>query len=78
MTAPLSTEQLSRLSEWLTRQAQARLVLAENVRRLSGGAISVNLAIDLMIEGGVMAGTHAAVLRSGSPSGVSASLSKAL
>lgn len=77
MTTPLSPEQLSHLSDWLTRQAGARSVLVENVRRLSGGAISVNLAIDLMIEGGGMAGTHATVLRSGSPSGVSASLSKA-
>ncbi len=77
MTAPLSPEQVSQLADWLTRQARARSVLVQNVQRLSGGAISVNLALDLVIEGGPMAGDHAVVLRSGSPSGVSASLSKA-
>ena len=44
---------------------------------LSGGAISLNLAVTLEIEGGALAGRHEAVLRTGSASGVSASLGKA-
>ncbi|OYQ34285.1 aminoglycoside phosphotransferase [Niveispirillum lacus] len=72
----MTPDQVRSLTEWLTRQAGARSVVVGNVRRLSGGAISVNLAIDLMIEGGDVAGPCAAVLRSGSPSGVSASLDK--
>jgi aminoglycoside phosphotransferase (APT) family kinase protein len=73
---PLSPEQIQLLSAWLAAQAGASALTVGNVRRLSGGAISVNLAMDLDIDGGPMAGRHACVFRSGAASGVSASLSK--
>ena len=44
---------------------------------LSGGAISLEPAVTLEIEGGALAGRHEAVLRTGSASGVLASLGKA-
>lgn len=77
MTAPLSPEQLSQLSFWLAGQAKATKVTLDSVQRLSGGAISVNLAMDLILTDGPLGGRQAVVFRSGSPSGVSASLSKA-
>jgi aminoglycoside phosphotransferase (APT) family kinase protein len=45
--------------------------------RLSGGAISLNLAVTLEIDGGPRSGSYPCVLRTGSASGVSASLGKA-
>lgn len=73
----LTRDQLAGLSAWMAVQAGTRTVALDNVRRLSGGAISVNLALDLRISDGPWAGEHATVLRSGATSGVSASLSKA-
>lgn len=64
------------LESWLTAEAGARGVTVVDEGRLSGGAISLNLAVTLEIDGGPLAGRHACVLRTGSASGVSASLSK--
>ncbi len=65
------------LEAWLTAQAGARRVTVTDEGRLSGGAISLNLAVTLEVDGGTRNGRHAAVLRTGSASGVSASLGKA-
>jgi len=73
----LDTERKARLERWLTDEAGAARVTVLDEGRLSGGAISLNLAVTLEIDGGPRAGRHAAVLRTGAPSGVSASLGKA-
>ncbi|HYH19661.1 MAG TPA: phosphotransferase family protein [Azospirillum sp.] len=65
------------LESWLAAEAGARTVRVAEEGRLSGGAISLNLAVTLEIDGGPRAGRHAGVLRTGSASGVSASLGKA-
>ncbi|MBP2228867.1 aminoglycoside phosphotransferase (APT) family kinase protein [Azospirillum agricola] len=65
------------LEPWLAAQAGARRVSVTDEGRLSGGAISLNLAVTLEIDGGPLTGRHACVLRTGSASGVSASLDKA-
>lgn len=77
MIAPFSADQVEILSRWIAAEAGAHQVGLTNIRRLSGGAISVNLAIDLHIEGGPFDGKQAVVFRSGAPTGVSASLGKA-
>lgn len=64
------------LESWLAGQARARSVAVIDEGRLSGGAISLNLAVTLEIDGGPQEGRHACVLRTGSASGVSASLGK--
>jgi aminoglycoside phosphotransferase (APT) family kinase protein len=66
----------ARLCEWLAREAGAASVAMENVAALGGGAISQNIAVDLAIEGGPLAGRHECVLRAASPAGVAASLTK--
>jgi hypothetical protein len=76
--APLLDEsRLPRLEAWLADKAGASRVTVVDEGPLSGGAISLNLAVTLEIEGGALAGRHEAVLRTGSASGVSASLGKA-
>ncbi|BAI74893.1 aminoglycoside phosphotransferase (plasmid) [Azospirillum sp. B510] len=65
------------LEGWLAARAGARGISVTDEGRLSGGAISLNLAVTLEIDGGPLAGRHACVLRTGSASGVSASLGKA-
>ena len=72
----ISAEAKARLCGWLTRQAGAGRVVMENVAALTGGAISQNIAVDLTIEGGPLAGRHECVLRAASPASVEASLSK--
>lgn len=72
----LPPDALDRLTGWLAREAGAARVTLENVAALGGGAISLNLAVDLVIEGGALAGRHPCVLRAAAPSGVEASLSK--
>ncbi len=64
------------LESWLAAEAGAHRVAVTDEGRLSGGAISLNLAVTLDIDGGPLAGRHAGVLRTGSASGVSASLGK--
>ncbi|WP_376963230.1 phosphotransferase family protein [Azospirillum sp. A26] len=75
--AGLGPDQKAALESWLTGQAGARSVAVIDEGRLSGGAISLNLAVTLEIDGGPQSGSHACVLRTGSASGVSASLGKA-
>lgn len=72
----LPPERKAALESWLAGQAGARAVTVTEEGRLSGGAISLNLAVTLEIDGGRLAGSHACVLRTGSASGVSASLGK--
>jgi len=73
----LNENRLPRLEAWLADKAGADRVRVVDEGPLSGGAISLNLAVTLEIEGGRLAGRHEAVLRTGSASGVSASLGKA-
>src|SRR3954465_5388066 len=73
----LHENRLPRLEAWLADKAGAERVTVVDEGPLSGGAISLNLAVTLEIEGGDLAGRHETVLRTGSASGVSASLGKA-
>lgn len=66
-----------RLEAWLAAELGAARVAVEEVSRLSGGAISENLALRLAVDGGRLDGRHAVVLRAAPPMEVSASLSKA-
>jgi len=75
--AGLDPDRKAALEGWLTAQAGARSVTVIDEGRLSGGAISLNLAVTLEVDGGPRSGSHACVLRTGSASGVSASLGKA-
>ncbi|WP_395456962.1 phosphotransferase family protein [Azospirillum melinis] len=75
--AGLDPDRKAALESWLTGQAGARSVTVIDEGRLSGGAISLNLAVTLEIDGGPQSGRHPCVLRTGSASGVSASLGKA-
>jgi aminoglycoside phosphotransferase (APT) family kinase protein len=72
----IGAEAQERLSAWLVREAGANAVRLENVAPLGGGAISQNIAVDLVFEGGPLAGRHECVLRAASPAGVAASLTK--
>jgi len=72
----IGPDALARLEIWLAGQAGAACVRLEDVQRLSGGAISLNLAVDLIVDGGALAGRHPCVLRAASPASLSASLSK--
>jgi aminoglycoside phosphotransferase (APT) family kinase protein len=69
-------EAQARLCEWLAREAGAERVAIDNIAMLGGGAISQNIALDIVIEGGSRAGRHECVLRAASPAGVAASLTK--
>lgn len=73
----LTADRKTALESWLVGQAGAKSVTVTEEGRLSGGAISLNLAVTLEIDGGPLSGRHACVLRTGSASGVSASLGKA-
>jgi aminoglycoside phosphotransferase (APT) family kinase protein len=72
----ISAEAQARLCAWLAQEAGAERVALENAAALGGGAISQNIAVDLVIEGGPLAGRHECVLRAASPAGVQASLTK--
>jgi aminoglycoside phosphotransferase (APT) family kinase protein len=72
----IAGEAKARLCAWLAREAGAERVALENVVPLGGGAISQNVAIDLVVEGGRLGGHHDCVLRAASPAGVAASLVK--
>jgi aminoglycoside phosphotransferase (APT) family kinase protein len=74
--AMIPAEAQARLTGWLARKAGADAVRLENVAALGGGAISQNIAVDLIVEGGPLAGRHECVLRAASPAGVAASLTK--
>ena len=72
----IKPEARPRLESWLAREAGAGRVTMENVAALGGGAISQNIAVDLVVEGGPLAGRQPCVLRAASPAGVAASLTK--
>lgn len=65
------------LADFIARAAGAERVRVEVIARLGGGAIQENWAIDLAIEGGAKAGTHACVLRSDAVSGIAESWPRA-
>lgn len=64
------------LETWLAAAAGAGRVRLEEPRRLGGGAISLNVACTLTIDGGPRAGRHEVVVRASSTAAVSASLTK--
>jgi aminoglycoside phosphotransferase (APT) family kinase protein len=74
--AIIAAEAQARLERWLAREAGAASVRLETIAALGGGAISQNIAVDLVVEGGPLAGRHECVLRAASPAGVAASLTK--
>jgi aminoglycoside phosphotransferase (APT) family kinase protein len=57
-----------RLAEWLASAVEARSVTIQGVERLSGGAIQESVALDVVIDGGPRAGSHALVLRASAKS----------
>ncbi|HEY0832328.1 MAG TPA: phosphotransferase, partial [Azospirillum sp.] len=65
-----------RLEAWLAEQAGAGRVAIVDEGRLGGGAISINQALTLDVDGGPHAGRHPVVLRAASAAGVDASLGK--
>lgn len=72
----INDDNRQRLEAWIAAQAGADRVGLDEVARLGGGAISTNLAVTLVVEGGAMDGRHAVVLRAAPPMEVSASLTK--
>lgn len=60
--ATLDEARRSALETWLAAEAGAQSVRLLDEGRLSGGAFSLNLAVTLEIDGGSLAGRHAAVL----------------
>ncbi|RTZ44626.1 phosphotransferase family protein [Candidimonas sp. SYP-B2681] len=64
------------LAGFIQKQAQAQSVQVEAFSRLSGGAIQSNYGLTVVCQGGTLPGRHELVVRSDSPSGVSASLSR--
>ncbi len=76
MSEPFSTEERARLEGWLAAALGAREVRVAAARRLSGGAIQENLALELLVDGGPRAGRHALVLRRDAPSTVAVSRSR--
>ncbi|MCW2237241.1 phosphotransferase family protein [Azospirillum canadense] len=65
-----------RLEAWLAEATGATRVSVADEGRLGGGAISLNLAVTLDVDGGPRAGRHACVLRAQSAAGIQASISK--
>lgn len=61
------------LADWLSKQWKAGSVDLSRCRRLGGGAIQENWALDAEVGGGPMAGRHALVLRTDAASGLAAS-----
>src|SRR3546814_2824074 len=64
------------LEAWLAARAGADRVTIVGARKLSGGAIQENWAVDVEAEGGPMDGAQALVVRTDAPSGVVASRSE--
>lgn len=73
----LSTSLEDFLEHFVCYQSSADSVLIHRLKRLGGGAIQENYALDLTIKGGPLAGDHAWVLRTDSPSSLAISLSRA-
>ncbi|PWC36278.1 phosphotransferase family protein [Azospirillum sp. TSO35-2] len=72
----LADDNRGRLEGWLAGQAGASRVTVTEDGRLGGGAISLNLAVTLDIDGGPLAGRHACVLRAEGGGRISASIGK--
>ncbi len=72
----LSADDRGRLERFLADQAGAARVTVIEDGRLGGGAISLNLAVTLDIDGGALAGRHACVLRMEGAGRISASIGK--
>ncbi|MBL0141169.1 MAG: phosphotransferase family protein [Betaproteobacteria bacterium] len=66
----------ARAEAFLAIACTASRVAIQGWERLSGGAIQENVAIDVVIEGGPLAGQHAWVLRTDAPSAVAVSRSR--
>lgn len=64
------------LERFLRERAGADRVRIRSLRRLSGGAIQENWALDAIVEGGDHAGNHRWVLRTDAPSAVAVSLDR--
>lgn len=65
------------IQEFILGQSGAHRVAIALFKRLGGGAIQENYALDVRIEGGPLAGRHEWVLRTDSPSSLPLSLSRA-
>ncbi len=75
--SPLSLDnRLARLPGYLCGCWTADDVVLNAADRLGGGAIQENIALDVAVSGGSMAGEHALVLRTDAPSSVSVSLDR--
>lgn len=66
---------IERLAPWLGEHMQGEVLLSPP-RRLSGGAIQENWALDVSVREGPSAGEHALVLRADAPSAIAASMSR--
>jgi aminoglycoside phosphotransferase (APT) family kinase protein len=66
-----------RLAGWLASAVGANAVRIVRAERLAGGAVQENWGIDVEIDGGPRAGTHAWVLRSDAAARISVSLDRA-
>lgn len=75
MDIPLS-ERKDALEAFIARAAEARSAEVLDAHALSGGAIQENWLLRVALEGDLHAGAHDVVLRTDSPSGVAASLSR--
>ena len=64
------------VARFIAGQAGAREVTVREAVRLSGGAIQQNWRLQVQIEGGPRAGSHALVLRTDAPSSVAVSLGR--
>ena len=74
--APRGVPDVGRLARWLCEQLGGETVLAPP-RRLSGGAVQENWALDVNVRDGPNVGEHALVLRVDAPSAIAASMSRA-
>ena len=72
----INIETKRRLEKWLAHEFSAEHVQIESHAPLGGGAISTNLAVDVAVDGGPMAGRQPLVLRADSTARLSASLTK--
>lgn len=70
-------DRLQALAGWLAGRAGAASATVTALRRLSGGAIQENWAVDAAFDGGPLAGAAALVVRTDAPSGVASSLGRA-
>jgi aminoglycoside phosphotransferase (APT) family kinase protein len=64
------------LEDWLALQAGAQAVSIGSMKKLSGGAIQENWAVEAEVSGGKLDGTISLVVRTDAPSGVAVSLGR--